>query len=175
VSREDPSLDAVAAELRREFDQSFAAAPSPRESAESAMLLLGIGDERLAVRLGDIAGLVRCQGIVGVPSRAPDLLGIAGIRGGVAPVFSLALLIGQSRDPEPPDWLLLCGTEPLALAFQRFLGHLRASADAFRPIPATEKRSPHVDQAVTLDEVPIPVLSVGSIIRFIAERNTKES
>ncbi len=175
MSLEDTSPDARLAELRREFDQSFAAAAVARPGAELALLMLGIGDERFAVPLREVAGLAACPPIVGVPSRTPDLLGIAGIRGGLVPIFSLAMLLGQSRDPEPPGWLLLCGDEPLGLAFARFLGHSRAPAGAFRPAPAGETRSPHVAQLLTLDERPVPVLSVASLVRFLVQRHTKES
>ncbi len=174
MSEEDTSLGAVLARLRGEFDQSFAVAPGVRLAAEHALVVVGVGSGRIAVLLHEIGGLLAHPEIVAVPSRAPDLLGIVGIRGGLVPVFSLAMLMGESRDPEPPAWLVLCAGEPLGLAAARFLGHFRASAEAFRPIPAAETRSPHVGRVVTLDETPIPVLSVTSVVRFLVERNFKE-
>jgi chemotaxis signal transduction protein len=165
------SLESQLAELRHEFDRSFAFAPSVQESSESRLLLLGMGEDRIAVRLAEVARLLRCPSLVSLPGHPPELLGIAGIRGALVAVFSLAILTGRSRDPEPPRWLLLCGPGPLGFAFTRFEGQLVAPSDALRPFPPDRARSPHVDHLVTLAETPIPVLSVSSVLRFLAERS----
>lgn len=173
-SAEDP-VELQLARLRAEFDGSFGAAPRPSEGAGEAMLLLGIGEDHLAVQAREIAGLLPCRHVVDLPSRAPELVGVVGIRGAVVPVFSLALLIGYGHDPEPPRWLMMCGPEPVGISFGAFERYIRAPLDALRQVPPAERRSPHVTHLLAVEGTTRPVVSVASILRFLVERNPKES
>jgi len=111
--------------LRRAFDQSFRAPPPGEEEETEDLLQLRIGGQALAVRLSEIAGLIQGRTPVPLPAAAPGLLGLAGIRGALWPVFDLAVLLGEPP-AQDPRWLLLCGAgAPVALAFSLFEGHLR--------------------------------------------------
>src|ERR1039458_9829099 len=50
-----------------------------------------------AIRLRDIAGIVAGPKVAPVPAVTLDLLGLAGIRGGVVPVFGLASILGYGQ------------------------------------------------------------------------------
>lgn len=120
-------LQTKVAEMRRAFDESFAAPQRDDEQSVEHMLAVEVAGDRFAVRVADISGLTIAKGtILRVPSRAPELLGITGIRGVVVPVFSLAALLGISPAAGHPRWLVLCGGRqaPIALAIERVEGHL---------------------------------------------------
>jgi purine-binding chemotaxis protein CheW len=175
VAVNDDPLVGPLARLRAEFDASFGAKPRAGEDRGEAMLLLRIGEDPFAVRAREITGLLACRNIVALPSRAPDLVGIVGIRGAVVPVFSLARLIGYAHDPDPPRWLLMCGPEPLAISFGRFERHLRAPVEALHQVAPGGGHSQHVRQLLIIEGTTRPVVSVESILHLLMERNVKES
>lgn len=114
-------LEDKVAEMRRLFDESFAAAPPEHVTELEAMLAITVEGESFAIRVSEISGLaVRKEEIVPVPSRVPELLGLTGVRGTVVPVFSLARLLGFSSESTQAHWLVFCGDRqsPIALAFE---------------------------------------------------------
>jgi chemotaxis signal transduction protein len=122
----DVAKSSRAADLARAFDSSFAnPARSVRDEVDD-FLMIRTGGDAYAVRVRDIAGLIADRKIVPLPTAEPAFLGIAGLRGGVVPVYSLAVLLGRALTAETPRWLLLVGTgAPLGLAFDQFDGHVR--------------------------------------------------
>jgi purine-binding chemotaxis protein CheW len=79
--------------------------------------------------VADARGLFKDRAIVPVPSPLPELLGLAGFRGSVVPVYDLRLLLGHPQS-EPPRWLVLAaGPEVVALAFEGFEGQLRVARE----------------------------------------------
>jgi len=85
------------AEMRRQFDESFARPRPHHLPAGESMLAIVVRGEPFAVRLAETAGLAALEGkILPVPSEAKELLGLIGHRGTVVPVFSLAALLGYS-------------------------------------------------------------------------------
>ena len=112
-------------EMRRRFDRAFAAAPVDRSEDLDAFLAMRIDGDGYALRVREVAGFAAARKIVPLPSPIAELLGIAGIRGSVVPVFSLAALLGYARADESPRWFVLCaGAEPIALGFRDFDGYL---------------------------------------------------
>jgi chemotaxis signal transduction protein len=109
------------AEMRRQFDESFARPRPHHLPAGESMLAIVVRGEPFAVRLAETAGLAALEGkILPVPSEAKELLGLIGHRGTVVPVFSLAALLGYSSGTAAPHWLLFCrGPAPLGLAFEQ--------------------------------------------------------
>ena len=123
-----------AASLREEFDRSFAALPAEPVPTEE-LLAIRVGGDFYALRLGEVSELIAGHPVSRLTSTTPHLLGLAGVRGGVVPVFSLASLLGAAAGlpRDTPRWLLLCAAqEPFALAFDGFDGHLRLPAAALR-------------------------------------------
>ena len=115
-----------AADLARAFDGSFAEPVRSVSDDADDFLTIRTGGDAYAVRVREIAGLIADRKIVPLPTSEPAFLGIAGLRGGVVPVYSLAALLGRVPNAEMPRWMLLVGTgAPLGLAFDQFDGHVR--------------------------------------------------
>jgi chemotaxis signal transduction protein len=122
------------ADFRHAFDKMFAL---PRVSGDEAawedFLTIRIGGDAYAIRLREIAGLVKGRRIVACPSDVPEFQGIAGVRGTLVSVYSLPALLGYSIGVEQAPWLLLSAVravdateESVGLAFLEFSGFVRA-------------------------------------------------
>lgn len=112
-------------ELRGAFDAAFVAPPPGHAEDCEALILIQAAGEALALKTRHIAGLVPRSLILPVPSRIPELLGIAGIRGTLTPVYDLAALLGLPLRQQEPRWLALTGQElAAALAFDEFEGQV---------------------------------------------------
>jgi chemotaxis signal transduction protein len=118
---------AKAAELRKIFDQARAAPFfSGAEEKTEELLAIRVSRDAYAIRVSEIAGLITDRRIVAFPSPVPELLGVAGIRGALVPVYSLAMLLGYNAETERTRWLALCEIEePVALGFSDFEAYLR--------------------------------------------------
>jgi chemotaxis signal transduction protein len=111
-----------AAELRDAFDRARAIpfASQAGEQMENLLAIRVCGDP-YAIRISEISGLANDRKIVVLPSAVPELIGMAGIRGALIPVYSLAALLGYGAEAAPGRWLALCGAEePVGLAFSHF-------------------------------------------------------
>ena len=91
-------VESTAAALRQAFDLSFALSPPPASPEVEDLLTLRVAGNPYAIRLRDIAGIVAGRKVVPVPAITPGLLGLAGIRGGVVPVFGLASILLARED-----------------------------------------------------------------------------
>lgn len=99
--------------------------------------------------------------MVRVPAETPGLLGLAGVRGGVVPVFSLAELLGHAATATAPPWMVICGVDdPIGLAFDELDRHVRVVAAAIH----TETR---VGEAVRLEDVVRPVIGIAQLVASI--------
>lgn len=123
------------AELRQAFDRSFVEPPRPALAEFEDLLAVRIGTDPYAVRLAATAGLVADRPVTRLPGAPPELLGVAGLRGAVVPVYDLGTLLGRPRaataSDAAPRWLVLvAGSPPVAVAFDRLDGHLRVPRNA---------------------------------------------
>ena len=104
----------------------FALPPPQAAQQIEDLLAIRVAGDPYAIRLREIAGMVAGRRVIPVPAIPLDLLGLAGLRGGVVPVFGLASILGYGQAPGSPRWMILCGAEePIALAFSDFEGYLR--------------------------------------------------
>jgi purine-binding chemotaxis protein CheW len=117
-----------AAALRLAFDRSFAERPRPAVAQGEDFLAIGLGAVAHAIRLSEIDGFVAGKPIVRIPSRAAALLGVAGFRGAIVPVYDLRTLLGYAV-AETPRWLVIASGAAVAFAFDAFDRHLRVSRD----------------------------------------------
>ncbi|MBI4584439.1 MAG: chemotaxis protein CheW [Planctomycetes bacterium] len=115
MTKEAGLFSTRAADIRRAFDRSFAAALDPKTEEVEGILVFRVAEDRFAVRLREIAGLVKSGNLVPVPAKTRALLGLAGIRGELVPIFSTAKLLGYACHEEA-NWIFLC-REPSRLGF----------------------------------------------------------
>jgi purine-binding chemotaxis protein CheW len=90
---ETPMIENKAAELRQAFDLSFALPPPQASQEVEDLLTIRVAGDPYAIRLCDIAGMVTGRKVVPLPAATLDLLGLAGIRGGIVPVFGLSSIL----------------------------------------------------------------------------------
>jgi purine-binding chemotaxis protein CheW len=158
----------TAADLRRDFDSAFAAPMASRVVDVVDLLALRLGGQAVAVRLADITGVLARPRIVRLPSTTPHLLGLAGIRGRVVPVFHLAALLGHHDDSDELRWLLLCGVdEPVALAFASFEGHLRVARTELSHAPHVDVTAPDAELLVHTSSGLRTVLALRAVVHTL--------
>jgi purine-binding chemotaxis protein CheW len=118
-----------AAALRARFDRSFAEPPRGAAAATEDLLAIRLGGAPYALRLAELAGLFADRKVAPLPSAVRELLGVAGFRGAIVPVYDLRLLLGCTATA-PPRWLVIAAQLPVGFGFDVLEGHLRVSADA---------------------------------------------
>lgn len=163
-----------AAQLRQVFDRTFALPPSLASPEVEDLLTIRVAGDPYAIRLLDIAGIVTGRRVVSVPAVTPDLLGLAGIRGGIVPVFGLSSILGYGPDPGSPRWMILCGSEePIALAFSDFEGYLRLPTSALHAdenFRATCEHVKYVNQVATTPDGVRAIISISLIMATTRNR-----
>ena len=159
----DPRLGA----LRRAFDHSFAAPPPCGVAEHQSLIVIRVAGETLVLRAGDITGIARRKRLVPLLSRSPELLGLAGIRGVLVPVFNLAAILALPTCGGEPGWFALAMREtPIALAFDEFEGQVEVERTCLYDDQTAPAR-PHVRQLVRIGPVVRPVIEVPSILEAI--------
>jgi purine-binding chemotaxis protein CheW len=119
------------------------------------------------VRLDELGGLFVDRPITPLPSPVPQLLGVAGFRGAVVPVYDLAALLGHRRAGSPRWMVLTSGADAVALAFDSVAGHLRAPG--LLPRGGTTATGGHgTPEVVHFHESLWPVLSIPALLGTIA-------
>jgi purine-binding chemotaxis protein CheW len=163
-----------AAELRLAFDRGFAEPVRLDLAVKESLLAIRSGPQAWAVRLSQIAGLYAGKKITRLPTRRAALLGIAGFRGAIMPVYDLGMLLGQANGAvggevggEARRWLLIAAEAPVALAFDAFDGHLLVSPDAILPDDSGEGRGAHVHGFVRAQDVVRPIVHLPGILAAI--------
>ena len=172
-----------AAQLRQAFDRTFALPPSGASPEAEDLLTIRVAGDPYAIRLLDIGEIVTERRVISVPAVTPDLLGLAGIRGGIVPVFSLSSILGYGPDPGSPRWMIICGAEePIALAFSDFEGCLRLPASALHAdenLGTTREHVKYVNQVASTPDgvravISIPLIMASIRNRISQHRPTKE-
>jgi len=155
-------------DMRSAFDATFAAAPVVRLADQVDLLAVGLGGARLAIRLGEIAGLFADKAITPLPGNTPGLLGLAGFRGLAVPVYHLGALLRLGAEVAPRWMVLAAGSQALALAFDRFDGHVRVPPEA---IAYEASGDSEVAQGLLRHGGEVrPVVRVGALVASIAGR-----
>jgi hypothetical protein len=102
-----------------------------------------------------------------VPSEHPELLGIAGVRGGVVAVFELGALLGAPR-AEGLRWLVLAKGAPLAFAFSAFDGQLSVRREALSS--AEQSRAGRVREVAQGGGLALPVVELPALVAALERR-----
>ncbi len=172
---QDLSVGGRAAEMRAAFDRGFAEPLSLDVTVRENLLAIEVGTESCAIRLSDVTGLFVGKKITRVPGGDASLIGIAGFRGAIVPVYGLRTLLGQSGDPSAaaaPRWLVVAKAAPVALAFDGFAGQLRVLPDAILPRQARAETRSYIrdfvqTQAPAVQTQVLPILHLPSILDAI--------
>jgi chemotaxis signal transduction protein len=162
------TLDEKLHALREQFDRSFAVAAAEGGDEHLDFLAIRIAGDFYALRLSELASLHADRKLVPAPSLLPELLGIAGFRGVLTPVYDLAALLGYRAEPAG-RWLVVArGPAPVAFAFGAFDAHLRVPPDRVSLAQAEANRA--VDGAVHDGHGALPLLHLASLVEGILQR-----
>lgn len=162
-------LSGMAADLRADFDGAFARAHAAEAPPQVDLLLIGVADRGYALRLSEVVELLADRRLVSVPSPRRDLLGLAGLRGVVTPVYDLAQSLGQPPAHEPRWLVQVRAAAPFAVAFERFERHLRLPLSDLAAV--RDGASTTFSRAsVRLEQYPLPVLDLPAIFESVARR-----
>lgn len=151
--------------LRAAFDGSFALARDREPIATDDLIGIELGGAPHALRLAELAGVFADRKVVALPSASPDVVGMAGFRGTIVPVFDLATLLGYPRAPRL-RWLALAAGAPVAFAFAELSAYLRVPREAITSSTAQA----HVQALAHAANRVWPVISVGSLVDRLAQR-----
>ena len=170
VSQQEIALAQRATELRRAFDHSFAAAPSGASAPTEAFLAIGAGGDNYVLRLAEISGLYVDRKVTCLPSGSPDLLGLAGFRGALVPVYDLRVLLGYPAGPLPRWLVLMASRTPIGLAFDRFDGYLDIPLQAVAPESRPDMARPYVNEIVHFADSVRTIVHLPSVLEAITNR-----
>jgi purine-binding chemotaxis protein CheW len=150
-------------DLRRSFDLSFQQPLVERAQELVHLLIVRIGSARFALKVADLAGLARAQTVVPIPGADSGLLGIAGLKGRMVAVYSLAAMIGSTElSTEQNRWLVLCRCDKeIALAFTAVTGTMMVPRTELSPV--SPGAPPHATDAVGSGSSQLWLLNVSSI------------
>lgn len=171
----DPRLlPAMARELRQAFDSTFARPLPAAKPPATTLLLVRAGDELFAVKRSELTGFVRADGITPAPGGSPAFLGLAGARGGLYPVWSLAGLLGRSQAAGTAGgWLLLAEARadaPCAFACDAFLEPIFVPETEFAAAGQRETGAGFVQALVPWNSGLVPVVSLPALQSEIGRR-----
>jgi purine-binding chemotaxis protein CheW len=155
-----------AADLRLEFDRTFAA-PAAAPPATVDLLAVQVAGEGYALRLAGIAGLFADRRIVPLPGAAAELLGLAGLRGGLVAIYDLGAILGHTRS-ESPRWVALArGEKTVGLAFDELGGFMRVALQDLTQGAGAAPTGRYVREVVHVDGGLRPVVDMASILETI--------
>ncbi|MDB4996521.1 MAG: Chemotaxis protein cheW [Myxococcaceae bacterium] len=156
-----------AAEMRRSFDRSFAEPEHTRPEATEALICIRVAGVTYALRLAELAGLFVARRIMPMPSSARALLGLAGIRGAVVPVYGLRELLGHPPSAQPTRWLLLARSAPVGFAFEEFVRYVSVERAHIADADATQTVRAHGREVVSLADVVHPIVSLAHVLETL--------
>lgn len=162
----------MAEELRRAFDESFAAPPVGPPADMEDYLAIRVGSGHYALKTADLSALEVSRQVVALPTSLPALMGIAGVQGQLVPVYRLGQLLGHDADHQDRWWLAIVGVEqPIGLAIEELEGHIRlAPADVHAPASEGEV-SRYLGKALRVEAGIRYIVDVQSIVTAIRNQS----
>lgn len=166
------AIASKAVELRNAFDRARAIPSSARAVEQiEGLLSIRVSGDPYAIRVSDISGLATNRKVVAFPSSIPELLGVAGVRGGLVSVYSLAELLGYGREADQARWLVLCGVEEsVGLAFSAFEGFLTVPLTQLYATDQRDAACARVKHVLRAGELACAVVSIPDILESIKRR-----
>jgi purine-binding chemotaxis protein CheW len=136
------------------------------------LVAVRVGSHPYALRLAEVSGLFVDKKITWLPSPVSELLGIAGLRGAVLPVYDLGMLLGCPK-AAAPRWLLVTAAISIGLAFDGFDGYLSVRPEMIVPELRAESRQRHVREILQTD-VARPIIHLPSVLETIRKRGGQD-
>jgi chemotaxis signal transduction protein len=154
----------TASELRADFDGAFARAHPLESPAVLDVLVVRVADHVYAMRLTEVAALYADRKLTEAPSPRRELLGLVGMRGVVAPVYDLRVLLGYTTVTSP-RWLAQVDTPaPFVVAFEHFERHLRVPAQAWADTSAEARSHRFVRGSVNTPAGSLSLLDLHAVV-----------
>jgi chemotaxis signal transduction protein len=162
-------------DLKRSFDRTFQEPLVERVQELVHLLIVRVGATRFALKVADLAGLVRAQTVVPIPAAGLGMLGLAGLKGRMVAAYSLANLIGCPEvSTEPTRWMVLCRCEKeIALAFTAVAGTMMVARTQLSPV--SPGAPPHATDAVGAGPSQLWLLNVSSIAERIIQQTVAQA
>jgi purine-binding chemotaxis protein CheW len=135
------------------------------------LLSIRVAGDPYAIRVSEISGLANDRRVVAFPSSIRELLGVAGMRGGLVSVYSLAALLGYGWEAGPARWLVLCGAEEsVGLAFSDFEGYFTVPSTQMYATDQSEAGRARVKHVLRAADLVCTVVSIPDILESIKGR-----
>lgn len=166
MSEATSGLTGRAEDLKLAFDRAFA---EPRRGDATPMEnLIGfsLASEPYALRLSEIGGVFVDRKVTRAPSGVVALLGFAGFRGAIVPVYDLRVLLGRGAS-EAPRWLAIASGASVAFALEIFEGHLRVPRAAIMAREGETQSQRLVREVASVDGLVRPLVHLPSVIETI--------
>jgi chemotaxis signal transduction protein len=164
-----------AQEMRDAFDRAFAEPVRFDATITEDLLAIRVGAEPCAIRMKQITGLFADKKITKVPGCDAALIGIAGFRGAVVPVYSLRALLGRTvfqPGGGAPRWLVVVAGTPVALAFEAFDCQLRVAPESILQ-QQSRPEARHVREFVQTQNFVGPIIHLPSVLATINPQRTE--
>jgi len=166
----EPDVALKFEELKRSFDLTFQQPLVERGQEVVHLLVVRIGTARFALKVADLAGLARAQTVVPLPGADSGLVGLAGLKGRIVAVYSLAAMIDcPELSTEQNRWMVLCRCEKeIALGFTAVTGTIMVPRTELSPVSPGAPR--HATDAVGSGSSQLWLLNVSSIAETIVKK-----
>ncbi len=157
--------------IAKGFDLGFAHARSGTRRTPLNYLACRVGNESLAISLCELVGLQRRGKIVPLRSTVSGLLGVAGLRSRLMPVYRASTLLGIAPTGQSEKWVAVCGSseDPLGLALDELEGYLQADQADRSPRGERDGACPHLRELLVSGGRTRPVLQISSLLQMIRE------
>ena len=172
MSAPERDLAGVASALRATFDASFAKAHASEPPPELDLLEIRVAEHGYALRLSQVLAVHADRKLVPVPGPRPELLGLTGVRGVVAPVYDLRLLLGYRVEAPPRFVAQVRAPAPFAVAFELFERHLRvAEGDVTPGDGSADTAHPFASGSVKSPSGLLPLIDLLAIFRDVTSKS----
>lgn len=156
--------------LRRDFDAVFSAPPAVASADSSGFLAIRVAGDPYALDVAEVQEYVADRRIVPLRGRAHGLLGLAGVRGAIVPVYDLAALLGYPAGRSESRGFVLCRSEEsVALAVDGLEAYVRVPRADISAASGGGERV-HVRRVARIGGIVRPVASVPSVLDAIKAR-----
>ncbi len=146
------------------FDSAFQRELQPPKPTEEGLLIVRAGGLRCGLRCSQLQAIVRDKRITALPGSSPGMLGLAGFRGQLISVFSLASQLDQPLE-DSPRWLALVNVSErvwIALAFEALIRQIPIDTHALLVDPSSSLIESFWAHS---EEEPLPLICLPSLLK----------